>query len=195
MKTNKILAFCHTCILLATAFALHAQVDLTTNPVNLIFGNLNAGADMKVQENFSLEANVAYSKGNYWGLVDKRETVPVNLIAKYYFNPKNGADGFYADGFARFVNRRVTATYKGDNENIPDELNYTRNQVGLGVGLGYKVVSQKGFVFDIGTGIGRAVYHKDKINVSEQDYKIPSLIKAMGYFKIGLGYRFGGGRE
>lgn len=195
MKTNKLIAFLAACFIFAKTATLQAQVDLTTNPVNLIFGNINAGADFGIKENFSLEANVAYSKGDYWGLVDKRETIPVNLIGKYYFNPKNGADGFYVDAFTRFVNRSITATYKGDNENIPDEVNYTRNQLGLGVGLGFKVVSQKGFVFDIGTGIGRAVYHKDKLNVSEQDYKIPSLIKAMGYFKIGLGYRFGGGKE
>ncbi len=195
MKTNKLIAFCTTCFIVATAVTLQAQVDVTTNPINLLFGNINAGADFKIQENFSLEANVAYSKGDYWGLVDKRETVPVNLIGKYYFNPKNGADGFYADAFARYVNRSITATYNGDNESIPDKVNFTRNQVGLGVGFGYKVVSQKGFVFDIGTGIGRALYHKDNLNVSDQDYKVPSLIKAMGYFKIGLGYRFGGGRE
>jgi hypothetical protein len=173
----------------------NAQVDATTNPINLLFGNVNAGVDIKIKENFSIEANAAYSKGDYWGLVDKREAVPVNLIGKYYFSPKNGADGFYVDAFTRFANRRIEASYKGNDADVPTTINFSRTQVGLGFGLGFKVVAPKGFVFDIGTGIGRAIYSHDKIKVTEQDYKIPELIKIMGYFKIGLGYRFGGNKD
>jgi Protein of unknown function (DUF3575) len=195
MKTNKLIGFLAACFFIAATATLQAQVDVTSNPVNLIFGNINVGADFKIKENFSIEANAAYSKGDYWGLVDSRERVPVNLIGKYYFNPKHGADGFYVDGFARFVNRNIQATYEGGNAEEPTKVDFTRTQVGLGFGLGFKVVAQKGFVFDIGTGIGRALYSHDKINVSEQDYKVPELVRTMGYFKIGLGYRFGGGRE
>lgn len=172
-----------------------AQVDVTASPIALLFADVNVGADFKITPNFSLGATAGYGRGDLWGLVDSRETVPVNVVGKYYFWPKQGADGFYADVFSRFVNRSITASYKGDNENIPDKVNFSRTQVGLGFGLGFKVVSQRGFVFDIGTGIGRAVYSHDKINVSEQDYKIPEFIRTMGYFRIGLGYRFGGGQE
>jgi hypothetical protein len=196
MNTTKFIAFLAACLFIgATATKLQAQVDVTTNPVNLLFGNINAGADFKIKENFSLEVNAGYSKGDYWGLVDKRETVPVNLIGKYYFSPKHGADGFYVDGFTRFVNRNIQATYNGGDGDVPTTVNFSRTQVGLGFGLGFKVVVPKGFVFDIGTGIGRALYSHDKINVSEKDYKVPELIRTMGYFKIGLGYRFGGNRE
>ncbi|MCF8245190.1 MAG: DUF3575 domain-containing protein [Saprospiraceae bacterium] len=195
MKTTNFIAFLAVCFFIGTASEIQAQVDLTTNPVNLLFGNINAGADIKIKENFSIEANAAYSKGDYWGLVDSRERTPVNLIGKYYFSPKHGADGFYVDGFTRFVNRNIQATYNGGDTNVPTTVNFSRTQVGLGFGLGFKVVAQKGFVFDIGTGIGRALYSHDKVNVSEQDYKVPELIRTMGYFKIGLGYRFGGNRE
>ncbi len=195
MKTTKFIAFLAVFFFLGTATQIQAQVDLTTNPVNLLFGNINAGADIKIKENFSIEANAAYSKGDYWGLVDSRERVPVSLIGKYYFSPKQGADGFYVDGFTRFVNRNIQATYNGGDADVPTTVNFSRTQVGLGFGLGFKVVAPKGFVFDIGTGIGRALYSHDKINVSEQDYKVPELIRTIGYFKIGLGYRFGGNRE
>lgn len=194
MKSNHFFAF--LAIIFSAAFATKtsAQVDVTTSPIGLLFGNINAGADIKIKENFSIEVNAAYSKGDYWGLVDKRETVPVNLIGKYYFSPKHGADGFYADIFTRFVNRSIEASYQGGDADKPTTINFSRTQVGLGFGLGFKVVSQKGFVFDIGTGIGRALYSHDKINVSEQDYDIPELIRTMGYLKIGVGYRFGGSR-
>jgi len=99
------------------------------------------------------------------------------------------------DAFTRFVNRNIQATYNGGDANEPTTINFSRMQVGLGFGLGFKVVAPKGFVFDIGTGIGRALYSHDKIKVSEEDYKVPELIRTMGYFKIGVGYRFGGDKE
>ncbi|MBK9014472.1 MAG: DUF3575 domain-containing protein [Saprospiraceae bacterium] len=195
MKTTKLIALAAVAVFIATASKVQAQVDVTTNPISLLFGNINAGADFKISENFSIEANGAYSRGDYWGLVDSRETVPVNLVGKYYFSPKHGADGFYVDAFTRFVNRNIQATYNGGDANEPTTVNFSRTQVGLGFGLGFKVVAPKGFVFDIGTGIGRALYSHDKIKVSEEDYKVPELIRTMGYFNIGVGYRFGGSKE
>jgi len=195
MKTTKLIAFLAACFFIGSAAKTQAQVDVTTNPINLLFGNVNLGADFKIKDNFSLEVNGGYSRGDYWGLVDSRETVPVNLIGKYYFSPKHGADGFYVDAFTRFVNRNIQATYNGNSTNEPTTVNFSRTQVGLGFGLGFKVVAQKGFVFDIGTGIGRSLYSHDKINVSDKDYNVPELIRTMGYFKIGVGYRFGGNKE
>ncbi len=195
MKTTKLIALAAVAVFIATASKVQAQVDVTTNPISLLFGNINAGADFRIKKNFSIEANAAYSRGDYWGLVDSRETVPVNLVGKYYFSPKHGADGFYVDAFTRFVNRNIQATYNGGDANEPTTINFSRMQVGLGFGLGFKVVAPKGFVFDIGTGIGRALYSHDKIKVSEEDYKVPELIRTMGYFKIGVGYRFGGDKE
>lgn len=178
-------------ILFFTTIGLRAtaQVDVTASPIALLFADVNLGLDVRVTPNFSLGATAGYGRGDLWGLVDSRETVPVNLIGKYYFSPKHGADGFYADAFARYVHRNVVATLKNDENTTID---FTRQQVGLGFGLGYKVVSKGGFVFDIGTGIGRALYSHDNVSVSEQDYKVPELLRTMGYFRIGLGYRFGG---
>lgn len=170
---------------------LKAQVDFTVNPISLLMLDANIGADVRVNDNFSLGVIGGYGRGDLWGLVDSRETIPVTLIGKYYVSPKQGADGFYVDGFARYVNRNVRASYNGDNENIPNKVDFTRQQAGLGFGLGYKVISNGGFVFDIGTGIGRALYSHDSVNVSDQDYKVPEIWRTMGYFRIGLGYRFG----
>ena len=192
MKTTKNFALLSILFFTAFSFKANAQVDLTASPVSLLFGDVNLGVDFKIKENFSLGATAGYGRGDIWGLVDSRETVPVNLIGKYYFNPKHGADGFYADAFARYVHRNIQATYKGGDADVETKIDFTRQQVGLGFGLGYKVVSQGGFVFDIGTGIGRALYSHDNVNVSEQDYKFPELFRTMGYFRIGLGYRFGG---
>jgi hypothetical protein len=170
-------------------------VDATINPISILFADINMGVDFKVNDNFSIGASAGYGRGDLWGLVDSRETVPVMLIGKYYVSPKHGADRFYVDGFGRYVTRRIQASYEGENQNIPDKVDFRRTQVGLGFGIGYKAVSEKGFVFDIGTGIGRALYSHDSVNVSEEDYKIPELFRTIAFFRIGVGYRFGMNRE
>ncbi len=197
MKTTNFFAFALVLCFAMFSTNLNAQlkVDATIAPVSLLAADVNLGADLQIKENFSLGVTAMYSRGDFFGLLDSRETVPVNLIGKYYFNPKHGADGFYADAFARYVYRNIEATYKGGDATEDTKIDITRKQAGLGFGLGYKVVSQKGFVFDIGTGIGRAIFTDDNINVSEDDYDYPSIIKTMGFVRIGLGYRFGMAKE
>ncbi|MBK8565452.1 MAG: DUF3575 domain-containing protein [Saprospiraceae bacterium] len=195
MKTN---GFVIIATLFCFAFGsttLKAQVDLTANPVTLLFGDINVGIDAKISNNFSLGATAGYGKGDLWGLVDSRQSILGTLTGKYYFSPKHGADGFYVNGFGRYTNRNLQASYKNDPENVGRKGEFTRQQVGIGFGLGYKAISNKGFVFDIGTGIGRSVFSHNSTNYDENEYKIPEFFRTMGYFRIGLGYRFGMDKE
>lgn len=75
-----------------------------------------------------------------------------NLSAKYYFNPEKGIDKFHVGAFL------------GAQESAP----------GLGFLLGYKWVSTKNVIFELGGGLGRSF--DDTV---------------LGYGKFHIGFRFG----
>lgn len=160
-----------------------AQVDVTINPIAILWGDINVGADFALSHNFSIEGQVGYSSGSesfasYTG-------IPVTAFGKYYFNPNRGTDKFYTSAFLRFVSR----SYEPDEDSHSFE--YTRTRLGLGVGIGYKVVSAGGFVFDIGFGVGRAIIDNTSIK-SGDDEIIVDWPDIMFAGKLGIGYRFGG---
>ncbi len=184
MKKFFLLSFITLCL-----FGFHkaeAQVDLTLNPVGVLFGDLNIGADFALAENFSLEAQVGFGISKIAGI--RGTNIPINVVGKYYFNPKQGTDRFYADVFLRFVNRNWE--YDDNSTNA----NFTSTRFGLGFGLGYKIVSTKGLVFDIGLGAGRALVTNNKYEEDgfEQDVDWGNVI-FLG--KFGIGYRFGGSKN
>lgn len=165
----------------------NAQVDVTINPVGLLFADLSVGADFAVADNISIEATLGYGSGKNDVANLKWGSIPINLVGKYYFNPEKGANGFYADVFARFVNR----SYKADGNT--DSAEYTQTRFGLGFGAGYKVVSNGNFVFDIGLGLGRVVVDNTKFETAGEEVEVdwPALIITG---KLGVGYRFGGSK-
>ena len=77
-----------------------------------------------------------------------------NVSAKYYLTPNYGLDQFHIGGF---VGAREEA-------------------VGVGFLIGYKWISRKNILFEIGAGLGRSF--------TEDDY-------LLGYGKLHMGYRFG----
>ena len=163
--------------------AAQAQVDLTLNPIGILFGGINVGADFGVSENFSIEATLGYGSNK---ILDVQGTnIPVIATGKYYFSPKQGADRFYADAFLRYMNRQWNYD---DNTN---QLDYTSNRFGIGFGVGYKVVSKGGFVFDVNLGGGRVLFEQNVFegNGEQETVNWPDLI-IQG--KLGIGYRFGG---
>lgn len=175
------------CIALATLAQSHAQVDVTINPVGAIFGSYSVAADFRLADKFSLEASLGITSSNRADY--KYFSMPITARGKYYFNPKRGADRFYADAFVRFVNRKTT---------IPDDIapfEYSQTRFGAGGGLGYKVVRPGGFVFDIGLGAGRAFV--DKITFSDATSNGLTLewTKVMLVGKLAIGYRIGGRKK
>lgn len=188
MKLSKtcVLAAC----LWAGAFLSHssAQVDVTVNPIGLLFGALSAGADFAVADNFSLEGSLGIGSGTNKAANFKYYNLPITATGKYYFNPKNGADKFYADVFLRYVTRGYTVD-DPDAGTIYSE--YTQTRVGFGFGIGLKVASVKGLVFDINFGVGRALIDNTKYKDNSDEYEV-DWTNVMIVGKLGLGYRFGG---
>lgn len=162
-----------------------AQVDVTLNPIGLLFGDLSVGADFALSESFSIEGTVGFGSGSPENA--KYTNIPINAVAKYYFNPDKGADKFYGDVWLRFISRKYTwddATFGAD---------YTQTRFGLGFGIGYKVVGGRGIVFDIGLGGGTALSDNTKYVDSTGTQTTIDWPKLMILGKLGIGWRFGGG--
>ncbi|HMX39287.1 MAG TPA: DUF3575 domain-containing protein [Saprospiraceae bacterium] len=165
----------------------NAQVDVTLNPIGLLFGDFSIGADFILTDNFSIEPQVGFGSKSISDI--KGSNLGVSAVGKYYFNPNRGGDRFYADAFLRYATRNWNYD---DNSGFAD---YTTTRIGLGFGLGYKVVSGGGFVFDIGFGVGRAIVDKNKYKDSTGTTQVEvDWIPIMVQGKLGIGYRFGGGK-
>ena len=68
-------------LMLLCLFAYHqsvAQVDVTVNPIGLLFKDLSIGADFAVAENFSIEATLGFSSGKTNGT--KYNGLPINVF-------------------------------------------------------------------------------------------------------------------
>ncbi|MEZ4984160.1 MAG: DUF3575 domain-containing protein [Saprospiraceae bacterium] len=161
-----------------------AQIDVTVNPIGLLFGDLSVGADFVLSDVFSVEGTIGYGGGKDDFTSLKWSNVPVTVVGKYYFNPDDGADKFYADAFLRFIGR----SYKADGTTSYAE--YSQTRLGIGVGIGYKAVSRGGVVFDIGFGVGRALVDNTKFEAEGDEFTVdwPDI---MFQGKLGVGYRFG----
>lgn len=168
-----------------SAFRANAQVDVTLNPIGLLFGDLSVGADFILSDEFSVEGTIGIGGGSDDFSSLKWTNIPIGVVGKYYFNPDDGADKFYADAFLRFISR----SYKADGDTNYSE--YSQTRFGLGVGIGYKSVSRSGIVFDIGFGVGRALIDNTKFESDGDEYNVdwPDI---MFQGKLGIGYRFGG---
>lgn len=165
-------------------YQANAQTDVTINPIGLLFGDLSVGADFILSDDFSVEGTIGIGGGKEDFANLKWSNIPITVVGKYYFNPQDGADKFYADAFLRFVSR----SYKADGETSFAE--YSQTRLGFGLGIGYKTVSRSGIVFDIGFGVGRAFIdnteYKDENTRADIDW--PDI---MFQGKLGIGYRFG----
>jgi hypothetical protein len=163
-------------------------VDVTVNPIGLLFGGLSAGADFVLTENVSIEGSIGIRNGDN-GLTNlKYYNLPITATGKYYFNPKRGADKFYADAFMRFVTRG----YSVDDKDVGTTYaEYSQTRFGFGFGIGFKAASGKGLVFDINLGVGRAFVDKIAFDSNGEHFEV-DWTNVMIVGKLGLGYRFGG---
>ena len=171
------------CLLFLGLGSLQAQIDVTINPIGLLWGDISLGGDFGISDDFSVEGILGFGGSN----IDDADYNGLRLsgVGKYYFSPKNGIDKFYALGFLRFVNRNY------DYGNDSSFANYRQSRLGLGVGAGYKVASEKGFIFDINFGVGRALTdsltYEDSDGGQQVELDWPDI---MFMAKLGVGYRF-----
>jgi len=98
---------------------------------------------------------------------------------QYFFSKEDyGAKGFYGEGFLKFYTyENETNFYFGDVINTNTEAYF---ETALGVGIGWKWVSNSGFLIDINGGLGRNLGLADDPN--KRDFT--------GKFGVNFGWQF-----
>jgi hypothetical protein len=141
-----------------------AQLEVTTNPIGLLMEAYTLSVDYNINEKFSfgLEGafvNIESEMNFFYG------------TAKFHpFSTEKGSNRFYIGVFSG------QSSYKDYNYYKPT-LSRTVTQVGVGFMAGYKAVSRRNIVFDLGIGLGKGWGSDD-------------WIQLLPYLKINLGYRF-----
>ena len=178
-------------LVLFAASRSFAQVDLQINPIGLLFSSVNVTAEFGLSQDFGLEGGIDYDFQNYdiEDLEYRNNAVGFRAIGKYYFRPEDGIDGWAIGAYTRFISG--TSSTDENAGNGRDEVKNTK--FAFGFYTGYKWISRKNIVFELGLGLGRNFVRKfeyeDGSEVDTSD--IPLLnVDVMG--RLSLGYRFGG---
>ena len=103
---------------------------------------------------------------------------------QYFFSKEDyGAKGFYAEGFLKFYTFEAEKnTFNVNDDFLTSDENFF--ETAIGVGIGWKWVSDSGFLIDLGFGIGRdlGLAYTDDIY-----YYDPEIILRGG---LNFGWRF-----
>ncbi len=179
------------CFLFAWIARSNAQVDVQINPVGILFRSIDLTAEFPVSEDFGVEGALGYDFQSYKidDLDYKNNGFGVRAIGKYYFGPENGIDRWNIGGYLRVSSGKSTA-----EEADAGKTEVKNNKFAVGFYTGYKWVSRKNVVFELGLGIGRNFVRKFEFDDgSEVDTSDIPLLNIDIFGRLSLGYRFGGG--
>jgi hypothetical protein len=149
-------------VIAALAFpALNPRYEYTLNRYSGI------GADL----------NINFDDKNNSDILEKFSFSP--YYRQYFFSKEDfGAKGFYGEGFLKFYTyENDFISFIGDTTNISTETYF---ETALGIGIGWKWVSDTGFLIDINAGFGRNLGFSD-------DPDEPSF---NGKFGVNFGWQF-----
>ncbi len=182
MKT-KLLTFLFACFL-TTAYA---QIDLKINPIGALFGSPDITADFVLSDQFSVEGGIGVDFGKFKinDFEYKRSGFSLLAVGKHYFNPNLGADKFGIGVYTRYRNFGNSLT---DGGNADD---YNRTKFAVGFQVGWKKVSDSGFIFEFDMGGGRAFVDTvkfDNENSSIDRDDVP-LLNFDALIRLAIGYR------
>lgn len=179
MKKNFLLL-----IILFAFCSVNAQNETDANPyqknneikLNLISplsGAVEAGFERHLNKNSSLGISAFFV---YDDTKDEDTNYYVSPYYRYYFGKKY-ASGFFVEGFGAFT------SIDGKKIYAADQITFTENKdvydVVLGAGLGYKLVTKKGLVFEANAAYGKLLFNADKT-----DHTV------VAKFGLSIGYRF-----
>ncbi|MFC0603204.1 DUF3575 domain-containing protein [Winogradskyella pulchriflava] len=171
-----------TLLMLCSIFAINAQEqqkkdipyfakhEFKLNGLMLVVGAVEVGYEYLLNEEsgVGISAFIAYDE-------EIKDDVQyyISPYYRYYFGKKY-AGGFFLEGFGMLnrSERDIDFFFEDDDDNWVTDF-------ALGIGLGGKWITKKGFVGKINYGIGRNLFKTDE---SEFDF--------IGKFGISIGYRF-----
>lgn len=166
-----------------------SQFEIKTNPISmLVFGSVPVSAEYVINDNIGTEVTFSYL---YQFFGEEINGFSGKALLKYYFGPNIGGDRFYGAAYLHF------SGFSGEDTDMnPDTYEdvtstYKYNEMGLGFAIGFKWVSEKGILLDIGGGVGRNFiggyeYNNPEYPISKDDF-MP--INFLG--RLSIGYRFG----
>jgi len=168
-----------------------AQVEIKINPIGILFGAPDVSAEFILSDNLGIEAKPGFVFRNreLLGIEEKSRGFSIAAIPKYYFNPQEGADRFYAGLYARFAS---SSTEVGDiSATTGSGYKFSNTRLALGVLAGFKWVGNSGVLLDINLGVGRALLNKNESDdVSQDILDARDQFDLDGISTIAIGYRF-----
>lgn len=179
-------------LVVAAAATSNAQVDVQLNPIGILFRSIDLSAEFGVSEDFGIEGALGYDFQNYNfdDIEYRNNAVGFRAIGKYYFKPEDGIDKWNVGGYARFSTGTSSVT-EDSNSGRDDDVKNTKFAVGFYTG--YKWVSRKNVVFELGLGIGRNFVRTFEYeDGTEADTSDIPLLNIDIFGRLSLGYRFGG---
>ncbi len=149
--------------------------ELKINVTNIIiFKWLDVGYERILNEESSVGVGVLFALDNDDLDLDEYRTFSITPYYRHFFGKKY-AQGFFVEGFGML--------HSGENEEYfyntqdPTIVQEKYTDFAIGVSIGTKIVSKRGFVAEIYGGIGRDLLDKSGLEV-------------VGRGGISLGYRF-----
>ena len=179
-------------IFFALSFIGTAQIDLTANPLGIMWGDFGLGADYCFNSSVSSELGLGFggSSGTDINSIEyDHKNLNISGVVKYYFSPTQGADNFYSGGFVRYVNRDTDYL---DNTTVSD---YSQSRIGAGVLFGTKRASEGGFIFDFNFGVGKAFIDDTTLSGGDGSAVVVDWPDIMFIGKLSIGYRLGAKSE
>ncbi|MET7028534.1 DUF3575 domain-containing protein [Sediminicola luteus] len=151
--------------------------EFKINAFNLIaFTYMDLSYERLLHEEASLGVSVLINIGNDNELLDYFRDFSITPYYRQYFS-KQYAEGFFVEGFG-MLNSGEDYYYSFDDQGNETNTGETYTDFALGVSVGGKFVTKRGFIAEIYTGLGRNLLGDDTA---------PEIVSRGG---ISLGYRF-----
>jgi hypothetical protein len=150
--------------------------ELKINVTNLlIFKWLDVGYERILNEESSVGVGLLFALDNDDLDLNEYRTFSITPYYRHFFGKKY-AQGFFVEGFG-MVHSGEDEFYTPNNGGSGTYNEETYTDFAVGVSIGTKIVSRRGFVAEIYGGIGRDLLNKSDIEI-------------VGRGGISLGYRF-----
>ncbi len=151
--------------------------EFKINAFNLIaFTYMDLSYERLLHEEASFGVSVLFNIGNDNELLDYFRDFSITPYYRQYFS-KQYAEGFFVEGFG-MLNSGEDYYYSFDDQGNETNSGETYTDFALGVSVGGKFVTKRGFIAEIYTGLGRNLLGDDTA---------PEIVSRGG---ISLGYRF-----
>ena len=151
--------------------------ELKINAFNLItFTYMDLSYERLLNEEASLGVSVLFNIGDENEILDYFRNFSITPYYRQYFS-KQYAEGFFVEGFG-MLNSGEDYYYSFDEQGNETNSGETYTDFALGISVGGKFVTKRGFIAEIYTGLGRNLLGDDTA---------PEIVSRGG---ISLGYRF-----